>query len=73
MRTSLPFVEILCSRFQKFDHGEDIEQLVPTSYRLQTGDRFYWSCMGTLDGIAEVVRRTEIDDECDVCVIKKVT
>jgi len=72
MRTSLPFVEILCSRFQEFDHGEHIEQLIPASYRLQTGDQFYWSC-AQFDGIAEVVSCAEPEAEYTLCVIKKIT
>ncbi|MDO8594382.1 MAG: hypothetical protein Q7R93_02600 [bacterium] len=72
LRTDIPFVELLATGFQEFDHGGIIEQSIPTYYRMREGDGFHWSCGSNLQGIAEVIGCTEPRGGYVACTIRKV-
>jgi hypothetical protein len=55
-RRDVGFLEILCTIFQKFDHGTEIEQSVPTKWNLKIGDVLEYECGCDISGTAKVVK-----------------
>ncbi len=55
MRTDI-CITILATRFQDFDHGKAIWQLVPIRFNLQKGETVAWEC-AQFSGHCKVIER----------------
>jgi len=71
LRTKLPYLDILPTHFQRFDHGKEVQQDVPASWKLQADDRLLWEC-AQFGGIAEVVS-CAVQGELNHATFKKVS
>jgi hypothetical protein len=72
VRTDIPFVEIAFTKFQTFDRGELITQVLPEEWNLRQGDSLHWTC-AQYGGIARVVNCSLAEDNNTSCVLEKVS
>jgi len=70
-RTDLDDLMISLSSFQRFDHGEEIEEIVPVEYDPLPGDFIYWYC-GQFYGTAKITG-CEVSGKQRVCTVEKVS
>ena len=59
-RKDLPEHDIFLPNFQKFDHNEEVEEVIPKLWEVQPGDVIIWCC-AQFGGRAMIIRHKEDD------------